>query len=137
MALCAVVTVTMTGCLEGRDFHHQDRLNFVEPFQDDFVQAPVQLRWTDEGSGAARYVLFVDRAPIAPKQSIEDLDPSDRGNIYESTTPELLLEFVPPRSTSVASRRDRHRLVLIAVDDDGIRLGDESASLDLTVVPAE
>lgn len=138
LAIGGVLTImTLTGCLKGRHFHVQDDIRFIEPLQGDFVQTPLQLRWENGGLPAQRYAVFLDRAPIAPKQSIQDLETSERSNIFETTATELLLEFVSPRSTSVLGRRNVHRIVVIAIDKNGRRMSDESAAIDFTVVPNE
>ena len=124
----------LSGCLEDRSFHENDTLRFVEPLEGDFASAPLLVRWKGTPRKVAKWAVFLDRAPIKPGTSIEDLEVQERQNLWITKEQELTIDFVPPRSTSVESRRDRHLLVVIPLDADGERIGEHAASVELTVI---
>lgn len=128
------LSLLSTGCLEDRSFHENDVFRFVEPLEGDFASAPLLVRWEGRPAKTAKWALFLDRAPIKPETSIEDLEVQERQNLWITEEQELTIDFVPPRSTSVDSRRDRHLFVVIPLDADGERIGEHAASVELTVV---
>lgn len=127
-------TLALTGCLEDRSFHVSDIVRFAEPAEGDFASSPLLVRWEGSPKDATQWALFLDRAPIQPGASIDDLEVQERQNLWVTTDQELTIEFVPPRSSSVASRRDLHRLVVIPLDANGERIGEHAASVELTVI---
>jgi hypothetical protein len=134
-AFLLVLVVALTGCLEDRSFHVDDDIRFIEPVEGDFASSPLLVKWTGGPTKTRSWALFVDRAPIRPGTSIDDLEVQERENLFLSDGQELTLDLVPPRAVAVASRRDRHRLVLVPLDAKGRRVGEEAASVELTVVP--
>ncbi len=134
VAAAAALSLLQTGCLEDRSFHQNDVVQIVEPLEGDFASAPLVVRWEGRPAKAAQWALFLDRAPIKPGTSIEDLEVQERQSLWITEEQEFTIDFVPPRSTSVDSRRDRHVLVVIPLDADGDRIGEHAASVELTVV---
>ena len=128
------ITLVLSGCLEDRSFHESDVVRFAEPAEGDFASAPLLVRWEGNPKGAAQWALFLDRAPIKPGASIDDLEVQERQNLWITAEREYTIAFVPPRASSVASRRDLHRLVVIPLDAEGGRIGELAASVELTVV---
>ena len=106
----------------------------VEPLQNDFVQAPLQVRWKSKFPRAERFAVLLDRSPLARGKSVDSLEVQERGNLWITESEELLIAFVPQRRTKVASRRDRHRIIVVPLDAKGRRRGDDLASVELTVV---
>ncbi len=133
-ASLASFTFALAGCLEDRSFHQSDTIRFAEPVEGDFAASPLLVRWEDTSKDAKKWAVFLDRAPIRPGASVEDLEVQERENLWVTTEQELTIDFVPPRRTSVASRRDQHRLVVVPLDADGERLGEHAASVALTVI---
>jgi hypothetical protein len=123
------------GCLEDRSFHVDDDIRFTEPVEGDFAAAPLLVKWTGRPAKTVSWALFLDRAPLRPGQSIDDLEVQERQNLFLTDKQELTLDLVPPRAVAVPSRRDRHRLIVIPLDAKGQRVGEEAASVELTVVP--
>ena len=132
LAFCA--SLVTGGCLEDRSFHQSDEIRFVEPIEEDFAQAPLLVRWEGKPDRTVKWAVFLDRAPIRPGASVDDLEVQERTNIWITDAPEYTVEFVPPRQTAVASRRDRHRLTVIPLDAKGKRVGEHAASVELTVI---
>ncbi len=129
-----VLSMLLGGCLEDRSFHENDVFRFTEPLEGDFASAPLLVRWEGKPKDTTQWALFLDRAPIKPGTSIDDLEVQERQNLWITKDQNLTIDFVPPRSTSVASRRDRHLLVVIPLDADGERIGEHTASVELTVI---
>ena len=134
VAVVGALSLLLTGCLEDRSFHENDKLRFVEPVEGDFASAPLLVRWVGRPKKTAQWALFLDRAPIKPGTSIEALEVQERQNLWITEEQEFTIDFVPPRSTSVDARRDRHLLVVIPLDADGERIGEHAASVELTVI---
>lgn len=134
VAVAVALSLLMTGCLEDRSFHENDMVRFVEPLEGDFASAPLLVRWEGRPEKTAQWALFLDRAPIKPGTSIKDLEVQERQNLWITEEQELTIDFVPQRSTSVDARRDRHLLVVIPLDADGQRIGEQAATVELTVV---
>ncbi len=131
-----LVVFALSGCLEDRSFHVDNDIRFTEPVEGDFASAPLLVKWTGRPAKTTSWALFVDRAPIRPGQSIDDLEVQERQNLFLSDGQELVLDLVTPRRVAVVSRRDHHRLVVVPLDAKGRRVGEEAASVELTVVPA-
>ena len=134
--IAVAMTLTTSGCLEGRSFHDDNVVRFTEPVEGDFAAAPLLVKWTGRPPATKSWALFVDRAPIRPGQSIDDLEVQERQNLYVSDVAELTLDVIVSRTTAVKSRRDRHRLIVVPLDSHGRRVGEAAASVELTVVPA-
>ena len=119
------------------------------------VHLPVELSWGTEDEGLAEqlgederyYVVFVDRAPIAPGASLLDLvgdcrpagdcaDPAlfaEQG-VFVSREPRLVLTTVADRRTSQrAHAPDRHLATVVVADADGVRRGDMALTLPFTI----
>lgn len=136
VALGVLTPLTLSGCLDGMAFHADRRLRIIEPAQDDFAQAPLQLRWKAEGLGGAvvSYGVFVDRSPIAPGKSVNELRGDDRVNMYVTGKTQLVIEQIGSRTGVTKSQEDLHEITVIALDAAGARVGETNDWVRVTVV---
>jgi hypothetical protein len=128
-------TLMLGGCLEGRLFTERDAIRIVELGEGDYVEAPFDVVWETDLTDVASWAVFLDRPPIEPNASIEDLETQERENLFLTTEQILPIEFVTPKRTSVADRKDRHRIIVVALNDKQERIGDHAGSVELTVLP--
>lgn len=133
--ICALLTSTLaSGCLENRQFYATEELKIITPVENDFAEAPLTVTWVGTPDGTKRWAVFLDRAPIRPGKSVDDLENDERGNLWITDDSSLLIDAIAPRSTSVASRKGRHRIAVVALDGNGKRIGEHVSSVELTVI---
>ena len=162
--LAAVLAVALlsAGCdvahLQDLNFRVDHRLHFVSPKDRSVTHLPLTIHWrmsdfTVAAPGSAApshragyFVLFVDRAPIQPGQTLKEIcksDPFARGDrncptssylaghlVFPTTSDSVTLDRVP----NVAGSKDRkqlHTFVVVLMDTAGHRIGESAWELDL------
>lgn len=154
-ALVLVLTLATTACGEDLAFVSSGALEDGGPLTIEPAPLPLVLTWqasedvlASVGAGERWFVVFVDRAPVAPGDSIGDLvdddclattgcpDQSwfaDRG-VYVTTEPRLLLGAAMDRRTSERTGAvDRHLATVVVADGTGTRVGDTAVTLPFVV----
>lgn len=149
----ALLTTGLTGCSNYSElqFKQDHRLQFTSPDSYELVKAPVEIEWTIEdfevlparsreppSDGAGYFAVFVDRAPIKPGHTLEDVADGDEAckkdprcpdrryleakAVYVSHQPRLTLELIP----QLASKEEiqTHQLTVILLDSTGHRIGE-------------
>ncbi len=147
-----VVALLAAGCsqfaTDGISFVHDDRLQITHPADGSEIRLPVTVEWEDAGPDGGTYVVVVDRSPQPPGESPawfarddEACDADDgcpdagylaRRGVYITADTEIVLEVLP----RVRSGRDRgglHSIVVVVLDGEGKRRGEEAASIDIEV----
>ncbi|HEX9711271.1 MAG TPA: hypothetical protein VGB52_01815, partial [Actinomycetota bacterium] len=67
-----VVAITMNGCTLQGDFRLDERLQIMAPGDRQTVTLPLRVRWRfDNESEAARFGVFIDRAPVRVGENID------------------------------------------------------------------
>jgi hypothetical protein len=128
-------SLLLGGCFDGMSFHVDERLTLAEPLQGDYVELPVQMRWSAEALSAAKeFVVFVDKAPIGRGVNIDSLEGDELINVYRTTKTELVVEQITSKVNVTPDRADRHEVTVIALDSKGVRLGESSDWAQFTVV---
>ena len=126
-------------------FRRDDRVEIVQPKDEQEVRLPVRLRWKADldrrVNGERYFAVFVDRPPVAPGQSLSTLaDEScertpgcpDREYledryVFVTDKTALDLDVVPqPASSQRTGAKDRHEAVIVLVDGEGRRVGEAS-----------
>lgn len=151
-AALVAVAVVLGGCsVSGLAFRDDDRVRIVEP--DDRAEAtlPVTIRWTaedlDSDGGGPFFAVFVDRAPIAPGQSLSvladetcentpgcpDLAYFQDRHVYVTDDQEVTVEALPARSGQRTAADDRHEATIVVIDADGRRRGEAAYTVEFTV----
>ena len=124
-----------SGCTEALSDPQDDRLKIVSPLDGELVGEPVLVEWRmDPRPASVRgFLIFVDRAPQPPGKSIEHFKPDDRSNIYESSTESVEIAAFESASSGPKNRRNRHRVLIVALDDRGRRIGEASDHVEIDV----
>lgn len=144
----AVLAVSLLGACGGDGelaFRRDDRVEILQPKDEQEVRLPVRLRWKADLGGRAdggRYfAVFVDRQPVAPGQSLATLadESCDRTPgcpdreyledryVFVTDKTALDLDVVPqPSSSQRTGARDRHEAVIVLIDGEGRRVGEAS-----------
>jgi hypothetical protein len=146
MVLALVLAPGLLGACGGEGrlaFTQDDRVEILEPDNEAEVELPVRLRWKADleqrAGGGPYFAVFVDRAPVAPGQSLRVLadDSCNRTPgcpdaeyfrdrfVYVTEEQSLVLEAVPRRSSSQRTgAEDRHEAIIVLVDGAGRRIGE-------------
>jgi hypothetical protein len=134
------------------------RLTFTSPKARALVQTPIDVRWNingfaveQPGSGppsanAGYFAVFVDRAPIKPRETMRVIANKDEQclhrpgcpdesyledrQVYTTTQEGLTLDQVPP----IAGDKERlqlHIITVVLMDTSGHRIGESAWELDV------
>ena len=160
--LAVVLVALLPGCglthLQDLNFRVDDRLTFTSPQDRALVTRPITVTWkmTDfriaaPGSeppsrDAGYFVVFVDRSPIKPGQTLDAVahgdtfceqspDCPDRTyfhehEVYPTTATSLTLKQIP----NVAGNKEDtqvHTITIVLVDTAGHRIGEGAWELDV------
>lgn len=133
--------------LNGRDFVQDERIRIDTPRPLQLVKPPFVMRWAGQVKGASRYAVFVDRAPMAPDESLRAyaerqcdgtaLCPTDtkdglqtwleQRGVFEAGRSKLEVPFVTTRGeSSEKDTRSTHEAVVVALGPDGRRIGESA-----------
>jgi hypothetical protein len=143
-AALVAASLALGGCqVEGRlAFTKDERVEIVQPANEAEVRLPVRLRWTaklERGAGGGPFfAVFVDRAPVAPGQSLRvladdscnrtagcpDADYFRDRFVYITDERSLLLDTVPQRTGQRTGAEHRHEAIIVLVDAEGRRIGE-------------
>ena len=131
------VMLALTGCLEGRSFHISERLSITHPTHGAEIELPIEMTFqaVDVPEDAAGFALFIDLEPIAPGASLDDIEGAALALIHrlDVETRSIPVPAINRKASGPSSLADRHRLTIVFVDADGVRIGDDAASIDVTV----
>ncbi len=150
----AAVIVVLTGCgLHGLDFFQDDRVEIVAPEDAETVALPVVVEWTvkdltiasPERPGGS-FVVFVDREPMRPGQSLAalvddaceqregcpDQDWFVERGIYPTTETSVVLETVPKRRGEPGGD-EVHEATIVLLDEEGRRSGEAAFSVTFEI----
>ena len=147
----ACALLLLAGCAtEGLAFVRDDRVTIDEPDDNQTVRLPFVVRWTASDYDG-RFVVFFDRSPMRPNQSLRSLVPEDDPcrtepdcpdeqwledrNIYVTNASPLRVERLPDERDNDRAK-DRHELTIILLDETGRRSG-ESAFVREFIVERE
>jgi len=150
-ALCGVLLTS--GCANYGEllFVKDERLRFTAPKDYEEVETPVRVEWTMEDfevlppdadveptEEAGYFAVFVDRAPIKPGRTLEDVadrDPACKADprcpdkqylnangVYVTRKPQVTLSTVAPLDNK--ERVQLHQLTVILLDSEGRRIGE-------------
>ena len=149
-ATCAVAaSVLLHGCAtEGLAFKQDNRLDITAPTQNETVRLPFDVRWDFEGEHPGRFVVFFDRIPMRPGQSLLSLVPEGHPCRSRPACPdEAFLEErwihvtdqravtvkVLPETRTTNRAKDRHELTVVLLDEEGKRLGETAFTREFVI----
>ena len=135
VACLVLLSALASGCTDGLSFRQDERLKIVSPLDGELVGEPVLVEWQMKPRPASvkKFLVFVDRAPQPPGQSVEHFKPDDRSNIYESSTNSVEIAAFESAATGPKNRRNRHRVLIIPLDALGRRIGEASDHVEIDV----
>lgn len=138
LSLVVLLLLASSCAVDGLSFRRDDRFSWVAPDDGDVVTLPFVLDWEMEDFDGY-FAVFFDQSPMAPKETLLDLVPSDDPCRDEPTCPdtewlgdedifvtadtELLVEDVRDRSGR-RSDRDPHEITIVLLDETGTRLAE-------------
>jgi len=163
-AVAALAVTLLSGCAvadwHDLSFRTDDRLHFVTPKNRSKVQQPVKVAWTVHGfrvaaagseppsRGAGYFVVFVDRTPVRPGQTLRAVaagdpfcnrDPKcpdanylEQHQIYVTTQTSMTL----PQIANLVGDRNTvqlHTITVVLMDTAGHRIGESAWELDLRI----
>lgn len=130
-----MLSALTSGCTDGLSFRQNERLKIVSPLDGELVGEPVLVEWRMDPrpESVKEFLIFVDRAPQPPGKSIEHFRPDDRSSIYGSSTESVEIAAFESASSGPKNRRNRHRVLIIALDDRGRRIGEASDHVEIDV----
>ena len=154
LALGVAVCVSLSGCsVSGLDFRADDRLTITQPADRTGVTVPFPVTWTlsDPRPNEDSFAVLVDVSPPRPGTPITELLPEDQRNLEAcdaacqtaalaargvllTSGNEVLIPALP-RPTGVSEEQaKRHRITVIALDEEGRRTGELADSVDVDEV---
>jgi hypothetical protein len=157
LAILAVALAGASCATSGLAFEKNEQIQVVAPRALQEVKPPFVMRWTGEVEDASSYAVFVDRAPMAPNQSLRDyaasqcagtpLCPADgkealdawlaQRGIFPAGPAKVRVPFVTARGPSTEKdTRDVHEAIVVALGPGGRRLGESAWSVNFRV-PAQ
>lgn len=152
--LVALAACVLTGCsTSGMQFRADTRVRIVAPANEATVRLPVTIRWSAQDLTApagTSFAMFVDRAPIAPGESVDSLASGDRPcqrtpgcpdenyfnrrHVYTTDKSAVTLEgLIDTRPPSRPGALDRHEVIVILLDSTRHRLGESFYRVDFNV----
>jgi len=149
------LAVLLPACaVNGLGFSNDHRVKIIAPKDRAKVDLPVTISWRapsiDRSATAGPFfVLFLDRAPIRPGQSLRavaddtcnrtpgcpDISYLRDRYVYLTKATSLTLDSVPKRSGQRTGAKDSHEATIVLVDKDGRRIGEGAFKVDFTVKP--
>jgi hypothetical protein len=162
--MAIVAAVVLAGCNLTHpgdlNFRIDDRLHFVSPEARSTVRTPVVVRWTmddfriaADGSeppsdDAGYFAVFVDRTPIKPGHTLDDVADGDsscedspdcpdeaylaNNDVYTTTTNEIEIPTIPNLPGS-KEKVQLHTITVVLMDASGHRIGESAWQLDVRI----
>jgi len=144
VAVAAVaLLVSGSACrTSGLAWREDRRLRIDTPKQNAVVTLPLEVRWHVRDlpkslqGRAYSYVLFLDRFPQAPGQTLQHFDAGSKNltqsrvGIIEAREERHVFTTIPPHD---ARQRDKHELTVILLDDQGRRVGETAGFLTFRI----
>lgn len=144
--------VFATGCrFHGIDLVEDTRLAIISPANRATVSLPLVVRWTvrDIPRGERRFLVIVDGSPPPPGDGLDWFARNDdfcratpgcpderylaNNHIYITTDARLAIPALAPQENLPWSRRNRHDVTVVLIDESGRRIGENSAFVEFTV----
>jgi hypothetical protein len=154
-----LVSLLLTGCARDHIALRADTsIHINAPRELDRVRLPVTINWAAKGASVAKdltsagpfYAVFVDRPPIRAGTSLRSLIDDDCRKqpgcpdlswfaerfVFVTGDLNLTLPTVPADATGTRTGADHtHRVSIVRVDANGVRLNEAVASVEFAVVP--
>ncbi len=133
--LGALVLASLTSCAKGLSFRRDDRLVITAPGDGELVSEPVLVEWTmtPRPANVRGFLVLVDRAPQPPGTTIEHFKVDNRSNLYRTDLLSVEIPAFESATTGPKNRRNRHRIVVVPLDGDGRRVGENSEHIEVDV----
>lgn len=148
-AIGAAVSLALAGCGGASGaLTLDDSVEIVQPAPLQVVATPFDVRWTGDLARGESFAVFVDRAPIAPGESLahafaEECDGGEgcpdeaflaaRG-VHVTDGNEVEVPLLMPRGgADGAPDLEVHHVTIVVVGADGARRGERSWSTELRV----
>lgn len=134
-SLATLALTSLTSCAEGLSFRRDDRLVITAPGDGELVSEPVLVEWkmSPRPANVRGFLVLVDRAPQPPGSTIEHFKVDNRSNLYQTATLSVEIPALEASTTGPKNRRNRHRIVVIALDAAGRRIGENSEHIEVDV----
>jgi hypothetical protein len=135
-----------------------DRLSIQRPDDMERVALPVTVRWKAGGVKSSKdlrgpgpfFAVFVDRPPVAAGTGLRTLVDSDcrttKGcpdlswfadrNVYVTGEPSVTIRSLSPVGGSRVGADNAHRLTVVLIGEDGVRVDESAASVEFEVAGA-
>jgi hypothetical protein len=156
--LVVVALATLLGGCRTSDmaFRTSDRISIERPHEMERVALPVTLRWKADGVRTSTglkgpgpfYAVFVDRAPLPAGTGLRTLIDDDchrqkdcpdlawyaDRDIYVTGEPHVTLSRLPSLGNGTRTAgTNNHRVVVVLIGEDGVRIDESSAAVTFEV----
>jgi hypothetical protein len=147
----AAALVAVAGLLSSCDltFSASHEVAVVSPTQEQLVSLPVVFRWSSTARADRYFAVFVDRAPIAPGQSLLavaspacrrtpgcfDVAYLAQHDVFVTSSHTLKLDQVPSPSTALLTTQAPgvHQATIVVLDGEGRRVGESATTVEFRV----
>ncbi|HVV35402.1 MAG TPA: hypothetical protein VHC63_02280 [Acidimicrobiales bacterium] len=153
LAFVLVVLTLLPACaVSGLGFSNDHRVDIVAPDNRAKVDLPVTIKWrapgiTHAADGTPFFVVFLDRAPIRPGQTLRavaddscnrtpgcpDLAYLRDRYVFVTKKTSLTLAVVPKPTGQRTGAKESHEATIVLVNADGRRIGEAAYTVDFTV----
>lgn len=147
------ILVLAAGCrVQGIDLMQDTRLTIISPANRATVSPPLVVRWTARDIPTRnRFLVIFDGSPPPPGEGLDWFARNDNlcratpgcpderyltnNHIYVTADPRLAIQALAPDEDVPSSRRNRHNVTVVLIDERGRRIGETSAFVEFTVRP--
>jgi hypothetical protein len=162
LALAVVLTAAVSSCglthIHDLNFRVDDRLHFTSPKDRATVSRPLTVTWTihdftiaapgsePPSKHAGYFAVFVDRAPIKPRQTLRVIGKGDQACLNDPRCPDtayLNAHYVFPTTATRLrlvqiptllghkEKLQQHTITIVLMDTAGHRIGESAWELDV------
>jgi hypothetical protein len=118
-------------------FRNDHRVTVQQPAAFESVRLPLVVRWAARdfpSPQAGSYVVFVDRDPMPPGESLDYFARGDREGIFATTETTLTVRTLRSDShNAVTAERNHHELTVVLLDHAGRRIGESAGFVEFDV----
>jgi hypothetical protein len=150
VALALLLVITGLGTLPScavteLEYRNDHRLELLTPTDLVTVRTPFLIRWrvhnfvlsaapTDCQSGAGHVAIFIDRAPIAPGDTLEGMTNAELGGVVADPPADgYRVQQLGPLLNAPKGEENLHEVTIALLDCHGRRVGESSAYVQFRV----
>ena len=136
LAASLLIALTTTGCGGDLLFRNDRRITITSPDSFATVSQPLTIRWSARDFTApadGHFMVFLDRSPQAPGETIDSFAPADRYGIVTLDQTEVTTSSFRRDPNAPSATAAHHEATVIVVDPSGRRIGETAGFVEFDV----